>query len=132
MTRKELTKRTREFFRKRREYMSSRIDTACHNHFSDTRVDSLEAEHTVLEFVERSTEFIDMIRTKAQIDVEDDETARAFVKERVPPVSCLCMSVGPIVHQEAARRLEAVQEHVVEQVIQQLELDLQSPRAFNF
>lgn len=34
MTRKEVLKRVREFFRKRREYMNSRIDTACHYHFS--------------------------------------------------------------------------------------------------
>lgn len=113
MTRKELTKRAREFFRKRREYMSGRIDTACHNHFSDTRIDSLEAEHTVLEFVERSTEFIDMIRTKAQIDVEEDEAARVFVKERVQQLACPYIPVGSVLHQEAARCLEAVQEHVV-------------------
>lgn len=83
MTRKELTKGVREFFRKRREYMNGRIDTACHGHFEDTRIDSLEAESTVLEFVESSVELIDSIRSKAQIDVEESGAARAFVKERV-------------------------------------------------
>lgn len=83
MTRKELTKGIREFFRKRREYMNSRIDTACHSHFEDTRIDSVEVESTMLEFVESSLELIDSIRSKAQIDVEEPGAARAFVKERV-------------------------------------------------
>ena len=83
MTRKDLTKGVREFFRKRREYMNSRIDTACHSHFSDTRIDSVEAENTVLEFVESSYDLIDSIRSKAQVDVEEPVAARAFVKERV-------------------------------------------------
>lgn len=104
MTRKDLTKNVREFFRKRREYMSGRIDTACHSHFGDARIDSVEAESTVLEFVEGSLELIDSIRSRAQIDVEEPEAARAFVKERVHNLHPYYLT-GSSVREEAAQRL---------------------------
>jgi hypothetical protein len=83
MSRKELTKHIREFFRKRREYMNGRIDTALHTHLGDTEIDSVEAMNTVMEFVGRNTEVIDGIRARAQIDIEEEEAAREFVRERV-------------------------------------------------
>ena len=83
MSRKELTKHIREFFRKRREYMNGRIDTALHGHLGDTEIDSVEAMNTVMEFVGRNTEVMDGIRAKAQIDIEEEEAARDFVRERV-------------------------------------------------
>lgn len=86
LTRKHLTKRVREFFRKRREYMNSRIDTACARHFSDLRIDSPEAETLILAFLEQpgsGSAFLDQIRQRAQVDIENIQTARIFVMQRV-------------------------------------------------
>lgn len=63
--------------------MSGRIDTALHAHLGDTEIDSVEAMNTVMEFFGRNAEVMDGIRVKAQIDIEDEEAARTFVRERV-------------------------------------------------
>ena len=63
--------------------MNGRIDTALHAHLGGTEIDSVEAMNTVMEFVGRNTEMVDGIRGKAQIDIEDEEVARMFVRERV-------------------------------------------------
>ena len=96
MSRKDLTKHIREFFRKRREYMNGRIDTVLHGHLGDTEIDSVEAMNTAMEFVGRNAEVIDGIRVKAQIDIEDEEAARTFVGERVRKMMIFLLSLSSI------------------------------------
>lgn len=83
MPRKELVQEVCEFFRKSREYMNGRIDTALRNHFTSFEIESMEDVSMILEFVIQNNGFIDHVRNKASIDIEEDEAARCFVQKRV-------------------------------------------------
>ena len=83
MTRQEIIKEVCEFFRKNREYMKGRIDTALRNHFTTFEMECMEDVKMLLEFTVQNNDFIDHIRDKASIDIEDDEAARSFVQKRI-------------------------------------------------
>ena len=83
MTRQEIIKEVCEFFRKNREYMNGRIDTALRNHFATFEMESMEDVEILLEFTVENNDFIDHIRDKASIDIEDDGAARSFVQKRI-------------------------------------------------
>ena len=83
MTRKELAQKVREFFRKRREYMNGRLDTAIRNHLANIKIESVEEAGTLLGFIAQNNGFTEYIQHKAQIDIEDVETARLFVSNRI-------------------------------------------------
>ena len=81
-TTSDLGKRVREYFRKQREYMNSRIDTSCHIVLQGMKLDQPDAEH-VLACIEGNKEIMEGIRMRARLDLADENTARAFVLQRV-------------------------------------------------
>lgn len=83
MTRKKLTQSICEFFRKSREYMNGRLDTALRNHFVSFRIESMEDARTLLDFTIQNNSFVDHIRDKASIDIEEEGAARSFVQKRI-------------------------------------------------
>lgn len=83
MTRRELNQNICEFFRKSREHMNGRLDTALRNHFVSFKVESMEDAKTLLDFTIQNNSFVDHIRDKAGIDIEDEGAARVFVQKRI-------------------------------------------------
>ena len=83
-SRKELMKRVREYFRKQREYMNSRIDTSCHVLLQGRlNLGQPDTERRVMDQIEGDDELVDSIVTRAQLDVSNQENARIFVLQRV-------------------------------------------------
>ena len=76
-TRQRLVSKIREWYRKRREYMTHRVYNYCNKHYR------MQDGKQVINVLRANNAMVDSIREECSIDVENDEEARKYVIDRV-------------------------------------------------
>lgn len=81
----------REWFRKRREYMSSRIFTQCERMFSASPVNSQGTLDSAIHMLRSQPAIIDAILRGANLEIEERSAAREFCFEKVCAAHTICL-----------------------------------------
>ena len=76
-TRQRVVSKIREWYRKRREYMTHRVYNYCNKHYR------MQDGKQVISSLRTNDAMVDVIREECSIDVGDDEEARKYVIDRV-------------------------------------------------
>lgn len=73
----------REWFRKRREYMSQRIFQVCAEVFKDLKIDTESELELKISELNHNTEIIDHILLRADLEITDETVAKEYCNEKV-------------------------------------------------
>lgn len=73
----------RKWFRKRREYMTSRINASCEKVFYEDRIVSEEALKNVIARIDAEPELVERVRELSALDLARNEAADKFLREKM-------------------------------------------------
>lgn len=81
--RSSLLSSARKWFRKRREYMTSRVNTSCEKVFYEDRIVSEDVLKNVIARIDSEPELVERVRELSTLDLARNEATDKFLREKM-------------------------------------------------